>query len=125
MHPHDPAWGQGQGSPFDRLYQLDSRLLLIGVDFNRATLLHYAESRVPHGRRKVRHIPDEAGDRRWITVPDVGDDLNTYFPQIGEVIRQEGLAAIGMVGNAECVLMSARALVDRAETFLSRALEPK
>jgi Aminoglycoside 3-N-acetyltransferase len=38
--PHKFAWGQGAGSPFERLYDLDATLLLLGVGFNRATFLH-------------------------------------------------------------------------------------
>ena len=118
--PHDLAWGQGAGSPFERLYEMDARLLLLGVGFNRATLLHYAESRVPHGRRKTRHLP--VGDGEWVDVPDVGDDLDTHFPAIGRAVLREGLANVGRVGEADCALVSSRLLVDRAVSFLSDAL---
>jgi aminoglycoside 3-N-acetyltransferase len=57
ISPHELAWAQGNGSPFHRLYDLNAKLLLLGVGFNRATMLHYAESLVPHGRRKTRRIP--------------------------------------------------------------------
>ncbi len=38
------------GSPFARLHDLDSRILLIGVGFNRCTALHFAESLVARRR---------------------------------------------------------------------------
>jgi aminoglycoside 3-N-acetyltransferase len=122
--PHELAWGQGAGSPFERLYNLDARLLLLGVGFNRATLLHFAESRVPHGRRKARRIPvDRDGARVWLSVPDVGDDLNTYFPRIGEYLIKHGHASIGRIGQASVVLASSRTVVDMATDFLARALQ--
>jgi aminoglycoside 3-N-acetyltransferase len=122
--PHELAWGQGAGSPFERLYDLDACLLLLGVGFNRATLLHFAESRVPHGRRKTRRIPvDRGGARVWLSVPDVGDDLNTYFPRIGERLIKDGHASIGLVGQASGALASSRTVVDLATDFLARALQ--
>jgi aminoglycoside 3-N-acetyltransferase len=123
VEPHQFAWGQGPGSPFERLYELDARLLLLGVGFNRATLLHHAESRVPHGRRKVRRFPvDEPSGRRWIEVPDVGDDLNTHFPAIGELVASGDIETFGMIGRPECALVPARRLVDIAQQFLFDAL---
>lgn len=121
--PHEFAWGQGAGSPFERLYDLDAMLLLLGVGFNRATFLHFSESRVPHGRRKTRRIPiDHQGERTWISVPDVGDDLNTYFPRIGEEFVNTGCASIGLIGQAPSTLASSRALVEFAANFLSESL---
>jgi aminoglycoside 3-N-acetyltransferase len=125
VSPHELSWGQGAGSPFARLYDFDAGLLLLGVGFNRATLLHFAESRVPHGRRKVRRIPVDASNNRvWVSAPDVGDDLNRYFPLIGEQFMQLGQAQVGTVGRANCTLTSARAIVDFAIDFLSKALDP-
>jgi aminoglycoside 3-N-acetyltransferase len=122
--PHELAWGQGAGSPFERLYELDAALLLLGVGFNRATFLHFAESRVPHGRRKTRRIPvDRDGGRTWLPVPDVGDDLNTYFPRIGEEFLKTGRASTGLVGQAPSTLVSSRALVDFARDFLARTFD--
>jgi aminoglycoside 3-N-acetyltransferase len=122
--PHELAWGQGAGSPFERLYDFDAALLLLGVGFNRATLLHFAESRAPHGRRKTRRIPvDRDGVRTWLLVPDVGDDLNTYVPRIGEEFLEARHASSGLVGQAPSTLVSSRALVDFATDFLSRAVE--
>ena len=123
VSPHEIAWGQGTGSPFERLYDLDATLLLLGVGFNRATFLHFAESRVPHGRRKTRRIPAERdGVRTWLSAPDVGDDLNTYFPCIGEAFVKAGHAAVGFVGQARSILAPSRSLVDFATDFLSNAL---
>jgi aminoglycoside 3-N-acetyltransferase len=124
IFPHEIAWGQGAGSPFERLYDLKSMLLLIGVGFNRATLLHFAESRVPYGRRKMQQIPiDKDGVRSWLAVPDVGDDLNTHFPRIGEELLAAGDATVGEIGHAKSVLASSRVVVDFAQAFLSGALQ--
>nr|WP_246503783.1 AAC(3) family N-acetyltransferase [Plastoroseomonas arctica] len=121
--PHALAWGQGEGSPFARLAAMDAALLLLGVGFNRATLLHYAESRVPHGRRKTRRIPFGEGARReWVEVPCIGDDLDTHFPPLGATYVAAGRARTGMVGAADAVLASSADLVAFATAFLGSAL---
>lgn len=122
--PHALAWGEGAGSPSERLAAMDAGLLLLGVGFNRAALLHYAESLVPHGRRKVRRIPiGDGADRSWVEVPDVGDDLDTHFPPLGAAVLTEGPALVGKVGGAETVLASARDLTAFASQYLARALD--
>jgi hypothetical protein len=54
----------------------------------------------------------------------VGDDLNRYFPFIGEQFMQLGQAQVGPVGRARCTLTSAQAIVDFASDFLAKALDP-
>lgn len=121
--PHPLAWGQGAGSPFERLADRDARLLLLGVGFNRATLLHFAESKVSDRRTKTRRIPvDDSSGRHWIEVPDVGNDLNTHFPDIGDRFVAAGLAATGRVGEARAILASSAALVAFAADHLGRVL---
>ena len=121
--PHPLAWGQGAGSPFERLFRMDAGLLLLGVGFNRATLLHHAESLVPNRREKMRRIPTGDGPaRRWLEAPDVGDDLDTHFPAIGSAYLAEGRARTGKVGAAEAILASAGDLVPFASSYLARAL---
>lgn len=121
--PHALEWGQGARSPFERLVAMDAGLLLLGVGFNRATLLHYAESLVPHGRRKSRRIPfGESGARRWVEAPCIGDDLNTHFPPMGIAYLKAGRARQGRIGAADAVLASAADLVGFATDYLARIL---
>jgi len=118
--PHALPWAQGAGSPFERLVTLNANLLLLGVGFNRATLLHYAESLVPHGRRKTRRIPvGEGSSRQWMEAPCVGDDLNTHFPLLGAAYMATGRARVGKVGAADAVLASASDLVSFASDYLA------
>jgi aminoglycoside 3-N-acetyltransferase len=68
--PHPLAWGEGAGSPFDRLSRAGDGLLVLAVGFNRATLLHQAESLAPNRREKLRRIPSGDGaERRWAEAP--------------------------------------------------------
>lgn len=123
VSPHALEWGQGANSPFERLTSMDAGVLLLGVGFNRATLLHYAESRVPHRRTKTRHIPFGEGDaRRWVDAPCVGNDLNTHFPSVGAAYLAAGRARTGRVGAADAVLASAADLVGFASDYLAGVL---
>jgi len=93
------------------------------VGFNRATLLHFAESTLPQRRTKIRRIPlDGEPSRRWIEVPDVGNDLGTHFPAIGDDFIAGGRARIGRVGSARSILSSSKDLVAFAQEYLNRAL---
>jgi aminoglycoside 3-N-acetyltransferase len=123
VDPHPLSWGQGAGSPFERLVRQDARLLLLGVGFNRATLLHFAESTLPNRRTKIRRIPlDSERGRRWIEVPDVGNDLDTHFPAIGDEFVAAGRARMGLVGSARSILCASADLVAFAAEYLDRAL---
>jgi aminoglycoside 3-N-acetyltransferase len=113
--PHDLEWGQGTNSPFERLHAMDAQLLLLGVGFNRLTMLHYAEQLVEGGRRKTRITPTPAG---IVLTPDIGNDMDTHFPLIGEGFMATGSAQKGRIGAAGSVLMTARPVVDFAHRYL-------
>jgi aminoglycoside 3-N-acetyltransferase len=115
--PHPPAWGTGPGSPFDRLHRMDAQILLLGVGFNRLSLLHHAETLVPGGRRKTRVLATPRGIE---LVPDAGNDLDTHFPLIGAEILAAGAARRGQVGAARSILMHARPAVSFARAYLER-----
>lgn len=119
VNPHAPSWGQGPESPFERLYEWDAQLLLLGVGFNRLTMLHYAEWLVPHGRRKTRLIPEELG---VLLAPDIGDDLNTHFPEIGRRFLATRRVRAGRVGDGAAMLMRAQPVVEFAKAYLENAL---
>ena len=121
-HPLD--WAQGPGSPFEKLVTLNAQVLLLGVGFNRATLLHYAEALLPRGRRKTRLVPiDGPAGREWVKAPDSGDDLGVHFPALGAAFVAAGEAQTGQVGEAPSILASAPTLVSFAREYLADALE--
>ncbi|MEM9144633.1 MAG: AAC(3) family N-acetyltransferase [Pseudomonadota bacterium] len=119
LEPHPVAWATGTASPFARMTEMDAQMLLLGVGFNRLSLLHHAEGLIPHGRRKTRLVPE--GDH-VLAIPDVGDDLNTHFPAIGQAFLATGQGRMGRIGLAESVLVSAGRMVPFAAGYLSAAL---
>lgn len=120
---HPLAFSEGPGTPFDELHRLDSRILLLGVGFNRCTALHFAESLVDKRRVMSTRFPSRKDGRRiWIEVPNVADDNDTHFPIIGEKYMALGRAKLGTVGEAPSILVRMRDLVDFAKDYFEAVL---
>ena len=112
---HPLAFSEGPGGPFEKLYDLDCRVLLLGVGFNRCTALHFAESLLDRRRVKTLRFPMlENGQRAWKEVPNVGDDNDTHFPAIGNEFASAGGVRQGTIGDARSTLFPMRRLVDFA-----------
>jgi aminoglycoside 3-N-acetyltransferase len=109
---HPLAFSEGRGGPFEKLYDLDGRVLLLGVGFNRCTALHFAESLVETRRTTTVRFPVERNGRReWLEVPNVADDDDRLFPTIGAEYLATGRVRRGLVGRAESTLFPMRDLV--------------
>ncbi len=120
---HPLAFSEGHGSPFEKLYDLDSRVLLLGVGFNRCTALHFAESLVGKRRTTENRFPSlKDGRRVWVEVPNVADDNDTHFPIIGKQYVSAGRASLGSIGEAQTVLFPMRDLVEFAVRYFEEAL---
>lgn len=120
---HARAFSEGQGTPFEKLHDLESWILLLGVGFNRCTALHFAECLVDKRRTTTnRFAVLEGGRRTWVEVPDVADDNSTHFPTVGEQYVATGKAAVGQIGEAQAILFPMRDLVEFATGYFEREL---
>jgi aminoglycoside 3-N-acetyltransferase len=120
---HSMEFCEGKGTPFEKLYELDARTLLLGVGFNRCTSLHYAESLVPTRRTTVHRYPVmENGNRVWVEVPDMANDGGVHFPVVGEQFAETDMVRTGRVGDAISVVFATRQLVDFAKSYFARNL---
>ncbi|MDH3414338.1 MAG: AAC(3) family N-acetyltransferase, partial [Gammaproteobacteria bacterium] len=114
---------EGRGTPFEKLYHLDSHTLLLKVGFDRCTSLHYAKSLVPARRTTVSRFPMiENGERVWVEKPNRATDNGVHFPLVGKQFVDSASIRIGRIGNAESKLFSTRALVDFAESYFRKVL---
>jgi aminoglycoside 3-N-acetyltransferase len=121
---HALEFGEGRGTPFQQLYDLDAHTLLLGVGFNRCTSLHYAESLVPRRRTTLsRFLTMREGRRVWVENPDMAADNGVHFPIVGERFVEDGRVHSGRVGDADSMLFSTRALVDFAAAYFREALD--
>ena len=113
---HPLADSFGDGSPLGRLYELDAKVLLLGVGHGNNTSLHLAEARARWaGKRAVPHTSTVMSDGQptvvtWQAPEPDGDD----FEQLGDVLDASGLVRFGQVAMAPCRLANQRAIVDAA-----------
>lgn len=118
---HPLSYGYGEGSPFDKLVHMDSKVLLLGAPLDTVTLLHHAEhhARLPEKRVVVYYEPMLIeGERRWMrieefdtSIPVIAAAHESYFADIVHAfVVQQGISA-GLVGKASACLLGARDLV--------------
>jgi aminoglycoside 3-N-acetyltransferase len=120
---HALEFCEGEGTPFQKLYDLNSYTLLWGVGFNRCSSLHYAESLVPNRRTTLSRFPIvQNGERIWVEKPDMAYDNGIHFSVVGRQFTEARGIRDGRVGNAEALLFSTRDLVDFAKSYFLRTL---
>jgi len=86
LNPHPAFYGYGPGTPFERLYEANAKILMLGAPLDTITMLHYAEhlANIP-GKRILRY-------RRLIATPqgpqyvdfeefDTGDPVHPALPE--------------------------------------------
>ncbi|GHF65050.1 AAC(3) family N-acetyltransferase [Kitasatospora xanthocidica] len=114
---HPDTCHLGVDSPLGRLYDLDARVLMIGVPMDRFTAFHLADLRLPDvALREYRCV----GEDGWtvFTAPDL-DDL--HFGRLGgEVLRTARGLTTARIGGADCRLLPVREAVDLAEQIQRR-----
>lgn len=119
---HDLSNIFGDGSPIGKLYELNGKVLLIGVGYNKNTSLHLADARAeyPGKHNSIEHSAImENGKRIWKAYETLfvdGDD----FDRIGMAFEQDNPVEKTALGNAELRLMSQRKLVDFAVQWIER-----
>ena len=79
------AFGMGEGSPLAGVYDLDGRVLLLGVGYNNNTSMHLAEYRADYPTKTVE--PEGApvavdGCRQWVVFDEL-DLVTDDFERIG------------------------------------------
>lgn len=111
----------GEASPLARIYELDGRVLLLGVGHDSNSSLHLAEYRCPYpGRREVEAGAPliVAGRREWVRYRDY-NVTEEDFIELGAAYEAAGGAlARGRVAGAEARLIPQRPLVDFAVVWL-------
>ena len=113
---HDLSNIFGEGSPIDKLYELDRYVLLIGVGYDKNTSLHLADVRAeyPGKHDSIEYSAImENGKRVWkeySTLYVDGED----FDKIGDAFEKECSVKKASLGNGTITFMKQRELVDFA-----------
>lgn len=111
---HDLSNIFGINSPVDKLYTLDGYVLLIGVDYDKNTSLHLAETRANF---PTKRFTDESsaimidGKRQWVTYTTQAVD-DEDFIRLGHEYDKENNNEVYKVGNADVRFMKQRPLID-------------
>jgi aminoglycoside 3-N-acetyltransferase len=114
--------GLGEHSPLARIYDLDGKILLLGVNHYNNSSLHLAEYRSEFSGKKS--VIDGSSmivkkKRQWIEYEDL-DYNSDDFEQLGKDFESETNYIPGKVGNAESRLISQREIVDYAISWFSK-----
>lgn len=119
-HPLEDSFGDR--SPLGRLYNMDAKVLLIGVGHGQNTSLHLAESRAQWpGKKPVEFRSRIMTSDGPITTMWLGDDVDADdFEVLGQYLEEECEVKVGKVAQAESRLVGMRTLVDAAVRWFTK-----
>ena len=119
---HDISNIFGEGSPIARLYELDGKVLLLGVGYDKNTSLHLADSRADYPGKHYcteHSAVMENGHRVWKKYDTLYVDGND-FEEIGKAFEKVHIVNKGLIGKACIRLMRQRELVDFAVQWMEQ-----
>lgn len=117
---HDLSDIFGKQSPIGKLYKLDGKVLLIGVDHDKNTSLHLADvlAKYPNKRNEtVSSVMNVNGIRQWVEYETLEVDGEDFIPLGADFERSNPIGQIN-IGNALVKCMNQRSLVDFAVTWI-------
>lgn len=118
---HPLNFGYGPGSPFEKIYQHNGKILLLGPDLDAITILHYAEHISPIENKRIEQykVPLlKNGIRVWIDIKeyDTSEGIclwpDRFFEKILQRYFNEHSTQPKKIGNADSYLIDAKSLVD-------------
>ena len=111
----------GESSPLGRLYELDAKVLLVGLPSSKFTPYHLAEYGVDQPPRcfYATKVPGPApGTRRWQVFQGVDLD-DRVFPELGAAVQEKVTFDTGVLGDADCFLVPLVPAVDAAANWMT------
>lgn len=108
----------GMESPLGKLYKLNAKVLLLGVNYNSCTSFHMGEvlngniAKVQAGAAmEINHI------REWVWFKDYDYNCDD-FDKLGKDLERQGQVVTGNVGNAVCKFFDIKSGVDFSAKWL-------
>ena len=108
----------GMESPLGRMYDVNAKVLLLGVGYDSCTSFHLAEtllSEMPVKRTGTAMLENEVRVWKWFGDFEYNCD---DFELIGKAFEENGTVKKGKAGNAECKLFKMKDGVDFALNWL-------
>lgn len=118
---HELDEGLGMTSPLGRLFDLDAKVVLLGVGHDRNTSLHLAETVAEWpGKRRVEQGARVrvGGQSRWVTYSETDYDTDDFL-EVGAAFQATGAVRVGTVGDAVMRVMLMRELVEFAVVWFA------
>lgn len=110
----------GMSSPLGRMYDLQAKVLLLGVGYDSCTSFHLAEALVAGmPMKRMGAAMAENGQRVWKWFADLAYDSEDFM-QIGAQFEEQGQVKSGKAGDAECKLFNIRDAVDFAKLWMQK-----
>lgn len=108
----------GPASPTQKLYDQDAKVLLIGVDYDRCTVMHLAEY---HTRSRITFRQGSAiteqGQRVWKTFQDIALNSDEFILP-GRLLDTTSHVQTGLIGLSPSRLFRVRQAVDQTAKWL-------
>jgi aminoglycoside 3-N-acetyltransferase len=111
----------GMETPLGKMYNLNAKVLLLGVGYDSCTSFHLAEAlndKMPSKKMGAAII--ENNNRVWKWFEDFDYNSEEDFEKIGNDFEETKNVMIGKVGNAECKLFNMKLGVDFATNWIQR-----
>ena len=110
----------GEGSPLAKLYALDGKIVLLGVDHNKNTSLHLAETRADFPKKYVTESSaiTVCGKREWVSYETLAVD-DEDFLRVGRAFEAAHHYAPMTVGEGQLHVINQRQLVDFAQHWFT------
>jgi aminoglycoside 3-N-acetyltransferase len=119
------AWGHDAGrhsEGYHVLLDVDGWVLLLGVDIHRCSSMHQAEGRVgiPEPIEAQRRVPEDVlrdyPEEKWYI--ECANTLDDAWGKVQDEAERRGLIRRRRIGQADCMLFRARAVVGLYEEAL-------
>lgn len=120
VYKHELTPQFGDDSPLGSLYELNAKVLLIGVDYNRCTSFHLSEARNEYMSKIKMGAPIiEDNKRIWKWFYDYDYD-NDDFIDLGNDFENRNKVELGKIGMADCKLFDMKLCVDFGLEWLKK-----
>ncbi|MGL4335392.1 MAG: aminoglycoside N(3)-acetyltransferase [Turicibacter sp.] len=118
MKNHQLDYMLGEGSPLQKLYAQDAKILCLGTTYETVTALHLAEYLTEFRSVITREAAIMVkGKREWVKYKDLDIDSD-IFNEIGAAFEKNSKVKKVVIGNSECKLLDMRSLIDFATDYL-------
>lgn len=120
LSTHQLEFGLYKNTPVEKMIEMDTKILLLGVDYDSCTLMHYAE--YESGIRETIIQGSSVYENNHVVWKEFKElDLDSdIFLEIGKAYEDEVVIVQGKVGAASVKVLSSKDIVNFASVYLKK-----